>query len=115
MYYTLGIVGAEEPVVLQRPAVPGANRFHALSGDMLEFFKLAIVNLEPGYALNFAHRFCLWEVFSSTMERYGGERRLTLRFSHKLMQLEDFFALWKDADPDLPILIEAKKEYQKLR
>ena len=28
---------------------------------------------------------------------------------------EDFFALWKDADPDLPILIEAKKEYQKLR
>jgi tetratricopeptide (TPR) repeat protein len=28
---------------------------------------------------------------------------------------QDFFALWKDADPDLPILIEAKKEYQKLR
>lgn len=27
---------------------------------------------------------------------------------------EDFFALWKDADPDLPILIEAKKEYEKL-
>ena len=28
---------------------------------------------------------------------------------------EDLFALWKDADPDLPILNEAKKEYQKLR
>jgi eukaryotic-like serine/threonine-protein kinase len=28
---------------------------------------------------------------------------------------EDFFALWKDADPDIPILIEAKKEYEKLR
>jgi len=27
---------------------------------------------------------------------------------------EDFFALWKDADPDLPILIEAKKEYEQL-
>lgn len=27
---------------------------------------------------------------------------------------EDFFALWKDADQDLPILIEAKKEYEKL-
>lgn len=26
----------------------------------------------------------------------------------------DFFALWKDADPDNPILIEAKKEYEKL-
>jgi serine/threonine protein kinase/tetratricopeptide (TPR) repeat protein len=27
---------------------------------------------------------------------------------------QDFFAFWKDADPDLPILIEAKKEYAKL-
>jgi predicted Zn-dependent protease len=26
---------------------------------------------------------------------------------------QDFFAFWKDADPDLPILIEAKKEYAK--
>jgi tetratricopeptide (TPR) repeat protein len=28
---------------------------------------------------------------------------------------QDFFALWKDADPDIPILIEAKKEYAALR
>jgi tetratricopeptide (TPR) repeat protein len=28
---------------------------------------------------------------------------------------QDFFALWKDADQDLPILIEAKKEYEKIR
>jgi tetratricopeptide (TPR) repeat protein len=28
---------------------------------------------------------------------------------------QDFFALWKDADPDTPILIEAKKEYEKLK
>ena len=32
---------------------------------------------------------------------------------------QDFFALWKDADPDpdpdLPILKEAKAEYQKLQ
>ena len=27
----------------------------------------------------------------------------------------DFFALWKDADPDNSILIEAKKEYEKLK
>jgi len=26
-----------------------------------------------------------------------------------------FFALWKDADPDNPILIEAKREYEKLK
>jgi len=28
---------------------------------------------------------------------------------------EDFFALWKDADPDIPILKEAKAEYAKLQ
>jgi serine/threonine protein kinase/Tfp pilus assembly protein PilF len=28
---------------------------------------------------------------------------------------EDFFAFWKDADADLPILVEARKEYQKLK
>jgi hypothetical protein len=27
---------------------------------------------------------------------------------------QDFFALWKDADPDIPILIAAKSEYAKL-
>ena len=28
---------------------------------------------------------------------------------------QDFFALWKDADADLPVLIEAKKEYEKIK
>jgi tetratricopeptide (TPR) repeat protein len=28
---------------------------------------------------------------------------------------EEFFALWKDADRDLPILIEAKNEYAKTK
>jgi eukaryotic-like serine/threonine-protein kinase len=28
---------------------------------------------------------------------------------------QNFFGLWKDADPDNPILIEAKKEYEKLK
>jgi hypothetical protein len=27
---------------------------------------------------------------------------------------QDFFALWKDADPDIPILKAAKAEYAKL-
>jgi hypothetical protein len=27
---------------------------------------------------------------------------------------EDFLEMWKDADPDVPILIEAKAEYEKL-
>jgi hypothetical protein len=28
---------------------------------------------------------------------------------------QDFFALWKDADPDIPVLIAAKSEYAKLQ
>jgi eukaryotic-like serine/threonine-protein kinase len=28
---------------------------------------------------------------------------------------DEFFASWKNADQDLPILIEAKKEYAKLK
>ena len=28
---------------------------------------------------------------------------------------QNFFTLWKDADTDLPIFIEAKKEYEKLK
>ena len=27
---------------------------------------------------------------------------------------QDFFTLWKDADPDIPLLIEARKEYAAL-
>jgi tetratricopeptide (TPR) repeat protein len=28
---------------------------------------------------------------------------------------QDFFAMWKDADQDLPVLVEAKKEYEQLK
>jgi predicted Zn-dependent protease len=28
---------------------------------------------------------------------------------------QNFFALWKDADPDVPILLQAKAEYTKLK
>jgi hypothetical protein len=28
---------------------------------------------------------------------------------------QNFFTLWKDADPDIPVLIAAKSEYAKLR
>jgi hypothetical protein len=28
---------------------------------------------------------------------------------------QDFFAAWKDADPDVPILKEAEAEYEKLK
>jgi len=28
---------------------------------------------------------------------------------------QDFLALWKDADQDLPVLVQAKKEYEALK
>ena len=30
-------------------------------------------------------------------------------------EYQNFFALWKDADPDLPVLIQAKKEYESIK
>jgi eukaryotic-like serine/threonine-protein kinase len=35
--------------------------------------------------------------------------------SRALADYRDFFALWKDADPDIPVLKQAKAEYAKLR
>jgi hypothetical protein len=32
-----------------------------------------------------------------------------------LAAYQDFLALWRDADPDIPILDETKSEYAKLR
>ena len=57
VYNTLGMVAAEEPVVLQRPRILGANGLHALIGDALECLELAVVNLEPGSNLVLTHRF----------------------------------------------------------
>ena len=30
-------------------------------------------------------------------------------------EYQNFFAAWKDADQDLPIMIEAKKEYEQIK
>jgi len=35
--------------------------------------------------------------------------------AHARIAYQDFFGLWKDADPDIPILKEAKTEYDKLK
>jgi eukaryotic-like serine/threonine-protein kinase len=35
--------------------------------------------------------------------------------SRALASYKDFLALWKDCDPDIPILKEAKAEYAKLQ
>jgi len=46
---------------------------------------------------------------------WRGRQSLTGDTAKARQACQDFFALWKDADPDLPALIEAKKEYEKLK
>jgi serine/threonine protein kinase len=41
--------------------------------------------------------------------------RLREKLGESLSSIEDFFAVWKDADPDSPIMIKAKREYEKAR
>jgi len=39
-----------------------------------------------------------------------------MNLEEKLNELyQDFFSLWKEADPDIPILKQAKAEYAKLQ
>ena len=54
---------------------------------------------------------CLQTVLVETEARYAlqGDTAKALA-AHK-----DFLTLWKDADPDIPILIAAKSEYAKLQ
>lgn len=51
------------------------------------------------------------------VEHYRSEKmptRIDTRKSYDVAY-RDFFALWKDADPNIPILKEAKAEYAKLQ
>ena len=45
----------------------------------------------------------------------GRSYELTGEVSRAKTAYQDFFALWKNADPDIPILIQARAEYAKLK
>ncbi len=45
----------------------------------------------------------------------GRAHTLTGDIANAKAAYQDFLALWKDADPDIPILKEAKAEYEKLQ
>ena len=47
--------------------------------------------------------------------RRGGTSVSLLTRARARAAYQDFFTLWKDADPDIPILQQAKAEYAKLR
>jgi hypothetical protein len=56
------------------------------------------------------------EVFPRSCESdFQAARQLTSVFELGRASYRDFLALWKDADPDIPILKEAKAECAKLK
>jgi DNA-binding winged helix-turn-helix (wHTH) protein/tetratricopeptide (TPR) repeat protein len=63
------------------------------------------------------HRGLLWNCATGTLAHLGlGRAYVLLPDTEKARAAyNDFLALWKDADPDIPILKEAKAEYAKLQ
>jgi len=73
------------------------------------------------------HKGMVWNCWTGAMARLGLARAYALqaRTSHggdadparvlSRAAYEDFLTLWKDADPDIPILMEAKAEHAKLQ
>ena len=62
------------------------------------------------------HKGANWGVFYTAS--YVGQARAAALSGDTVKSkkaYQDFFALWKDADADVPLLIEAKKEYAALR
>jgi len=62
------------------------------------------------------HRGLLWNCATGALAHLGLARAYAMEgdAAKARAAYQDFFALWKDADPDIPILIAAKSEYAKL-
>jgi len=63
------------------------------------------------------HRGLLWNCATGALAHLGLARAHTMQGNTVKAKAayQDFLALWKDADPDIPILKEAKAEYAKLQ
>jgi hypothetical protein len=63
------------------------------------------------------HRGLLWNCATGPLARLGLARAYALQGDTAKAKAvyQDFLTLWKDADPDIPILIAAKAEYAKLK
>jgi len=69
----------------------------------------------------------VWSCWTGALARLGVARANALEAkslqgadadaarARALAAYKDFLTLWKDADPDIPILIAAKSEYAKLQ
>ncbi len=63
------------------------------------------------------HRGLVWNCATGALAHLGLARAYTLQgdTAKARAAYNDFLALWRDADPDIPILREAKAEYAKLK
>jgi eukaryotic-like serine/threonine-protein kinase len=63
------------------------------------------------------HRGVVWNCPTGALAHLGVARAYAVSgdAAKARTAYQDFFALWKDADPDIPILKEAKEEYAKLQ
>ncbi len=73
------------------------------------------------------HSGIVWNCWTGALAHLGMARANTLEIKisegadadaarvRALIAYEDFFALWKDADPDIPVLKQAKAEYARLK
>jgi len=63
------------------------------------------------------HRGLLWNCATGALAHLGLARAYAMQgdTAKARAAYQDFLALWKDADPDIPILIAAKAEYAKLQ
>jgi len=63
------------------------------------------------------HRGLLWNCATGALAHLGLARAYVLQgeTAKARAAYQDFLALWKDADPDIPVLIAAKAEYAKLK
>jgi predicted Zn-dependent protease len=63
------------------------------------------------------HRGLLWNCATGPLAHLGLARAYVLQgdTAKARAAYQDFLTLWKDADPDIPVLMAAKAEYAKLK
>jgi predicted Zn-dependent protease len=103
-----------------KPAIPfEAGQFAPAYLRALAYLQLKAANEAIAeFQKMIAHRNAYWIFSSVSPAMYVGLARaytLAGNAAQARKAYEDFFALWKDADPDIPFLQQVKKEYTALQ
>jgi eukaryotic-like serine/threonine-protein kinase len=106
---------SESPIRVARPNPPGSPYWQPSDQITREFQKII------------DHSSIVWNCWTGALAHLGVARANALQARTSqgadadaarvkaLAAYKDFLTLWKDADPDIPILKEAKAEYAKLQ